>query len=157
LAILLTRVDDRLIHGQVTEGWFKKNQPDVVIVISDEVATEDWEKELCLAALPEKYKGIVVNIDESVKYINDSANNVSKSYLLFESPKDVFRAIEKGAVISEVNIGGMHSSKGKKEIINYIHVDDEDVKYLKLLKEKNIKLDFRDLPNSENCDVMSRL
>ena len=157
MSIILARIDDRLIHGQVTEGWCAKLKPDIILVVSDEVSSSDWLSDLCLAALPTYYKGIVTSISDAHNKINELDKTLPAAYVLFESPKDVFTVIENGARLTEVNVGGMHSTKGKREILDYIFVDDNDIKYLKLLQDRGIKLDFRDLPDTVTFDVMTRL
>ena len=157
MPVILARIDDRLIHGQVTEGWGKILKPELIVVVSDKVASSDWEKELCLAALPAYIRGNVVKIDDAAKIINELNSDLRASYILFESPHDAYRVVQKGAHITNLNVGGMHSAKDKREILDYIFVDENDSKYLKALRDKGILLNFRDLPNNENIDVMSLL
>ena len=157
MSIILARIDDRLIHGQVTEGWGKRLKPKVVLVVSDEVATSEWECELCLAALPMALEGLVANVSDAPRVINELEEDSRPAYVLFESPRDAFEAIQGGARIASLNVGGMHSQKGKREILDYIYVDEEDIKYLKALGDSGIKLDFRDVPGHENVDVLSIL
>ena len=94
---------------------------------------------------------------EDLAAINKLQDDARFSYVLFESPADAYKAVKNGALLTEINIGGMHSTSGKREILDHIFVDDEDVKYIKGLRELGIKLDFRDLPDSEKTDVLSRL
>ncbi len=157
MSIILARIDDRLIHGQVTEGWGRYIKPEYILVVSDEVALSDWQKELCLAALPDFMEGIVVTVDSAPEIINELDQDSRPVYVLFESPHDAYKVVEKGAKIHSLNVGGMHSEKGKREILDYIYVDDEDTKYLKALGNAGLKMDFRDLPGHENVDVLSKL
>jgi len=157
MPVILARIDDRLIHGQVTEGWVKNLKPDVILVVSDKLATCEWEYELCLAALPSYIRGRIVGLEEAPAIINDLQSKGSAAYVLFESPRDAFRTISAGAHIPKLNVGGMHSFKGKRELVDYIFVDDDDSAYLKKLKDIGIELDFRDLPGRENVDVLSML
>ena len=157
MPVVLTRIDDRLIHGQITEGWMRALRTEYIVVVSNGVANSEWEKELCLAALPSHIGGIVISIDEAPGIINELASDKRSSYVLFESPHDAYKAFEKGARFGEINVGGMHSSKNKREILDYIFVDEDDTKYLKALHDSGMKLDFRDMPNNENVDVLSLL
>lgn len=157
MPIVLARIDDRLIHGQVTEGWFKKLPPDIVIVVSNSVAESKWQGELCLAALPVCYNGCVVNVQDAPAAINDSAKADKAVYVLFESPKDAYEAVHHGAGITELNVGGMHAGQGKTEFSNYIFLDKEDVSCLRALRDAGVSLNFRDLPDHENVDIMSRI
>ena len=157
MPVVLTRIDDRLIHGQITEGWTRALRTEYIVVVSDEVAKSEWEKELCLAALPSHIHGIVISTDEAPDTINKLASDPRNSYVLFESPHDSYKAFEKGARMEEINVGGMHSSKNKREILDYIFVDEDDAAHLKALHDSGVKLDFRDMPNNENIDVLSLL
>jgi len=157
MPLILARVDDRLIHGQVTEGWCPKLTPKIILVVSNDVAASDWHRELCLASLPPSLTGRVASVAEAPAVINELQDDPRPSYVLFESPADAYEAVKNGAKLTDINIGGMHSTSGKREILDYIFVDDEDAKYIKGLKELGIRLDFRDLPDSEKTDVLSRL
>jgi len=157
MSIILVRIDDRLIHGQVTSGWCIKLKPEIVLVVSDEVSGSDWQRDLCLASLPECFKGIVANTEDAHEIINKLKNDSRPSYVLFESPEDAYKVIKNGAHITEINVGGMHSAKGKREILYYMYVDEKDTFYLKALRDMGVKLDFRNLPENENADVMSML
>jgi mannose/fructose/N-acetylgalactosamine-specific phosphotransferase system component IIB len=157
MPIVLARIDDRLIHGQVTEGWGKFMKPDIILVVSDTVASCEWESELCLAALPLNIKGMVVRIQDAPPVINKLLADTKNAYVLFESPRDAYEVVKNGALIDAVNVGGMHSIKGKREILDYIFVDETDSIYLKALHDAGIKLDFRDLPEHEDANVLERL
>lgn len=157
MPIILARIDDRLIHGQVTEGWGKVHEPQLILVVSDGVAATDWECDLCLAALPSCIAGKIVNIDDAAHAINELHSDVRTSYVLFESPEDAYKVIKDGARITKLNVGGMHSTQGKREVLDYIYVDETDAYYLKALKDSGIELDFRDLPEKEDVDVMAIL
>ena len=157
MPIILARIDDRLIHGQVTEAWCKKLNPDVIIVVSKEIASSNWQCNICLAALPECIKGSVISVDDAPRVINDFKSSPYAVCVLFESPKDTYMVIKNDAQLTEVNVGGMHSAKGKRQILDYIYVDETDTKYLKSLIDLGITLNFRDIPDHENVDVISLL
>ena len=46
MAIVLMRVDDRLIHGQVVEGWVPSLKVDLVLVVSDTAAADEIQTAL---------------------------------------------------------------------------------------------------------------
>jgi mannose/fructose/N-acetylgalactosamine-specific phosphotransferase system component IIB len=157
MSILLARIDDRLVHGQVTEGWGKRLHPDRIVVISDSLVCSEWECELCLAALPNSIEGRVVAVKDAPGVINGLHGEKEGSYVLFESPCDVLRVVESGARLDEVNIGGMHSTRGKRRILDYVYVNDEDSACLKALRNAGVRLDFRDLPDRESADVIGQI
>ena len=101
--------------------------------------------------------GRVVKVDDATKVINELHNDDRTSYVLFESPEDAYKVVENGAHITNLNVGGMHSTKGKREVLDYIYVDDKDSHYLKALRDSGVELDFRALPENENVDVLAIL
>lgn len=157
MPILLARIDDRLIHGQVTEGWGKRFKPDLIVVVSDTLASSEWERDICVAALPRSIRGMVVPVEDASPVINRLHDSPEAAYILFESPGDVLRAVANGARIPEVNVGGMHSSRGKRRILDYVFVDEADAASLKALWNAGVALDFRDLPDRESADVVGAL
>ena len=56
-----------------------------------------------------------------------------KVILLVETPEELYRIVEKGVPVENVNIGGMHFRKGKTQIAPFVFVDDDDIIYLKKL------------------------
>ena len=157
MPVILVRIDDRLIHGQVTEGWGKRYKPDFILVVSDKVSACDWECELCLAALPPGTEGELVDSEHAAGIINELQADDRDSYILFESPEETYNAVVNNAAISKINVGGLHYSEGKRKITDYIFVDEKDSLYLKALKDRGIELEFRDLPDRSNIDVMAIL
>jgi len=157
MTVVLARIDDRLIHGQVTEGWGRFLRPDKILVVSDTVASSEWESDLCLCVIPDDMEGEVVDIKKAARRINELIEDDRKAYVLFESPENAYKVVHDGAKLLKINVGGLHSSHGKREIIDYIFVDDTDSFYLKALKDMGVELEFKDLPQHANVDVMARL
>ena len=52
MPIVLCRVDDRLIHGQVVIGWGRPLGVELIVLVDDEVAASPWEQELYRMAVP---------------------------------------------------------------------------------------------------------
>ena len=56
----LCRIDDRLIHGQVVLGWGQQMRLGFIVLVDDEVAESEWERELYrMGVPPEVGKGAV--------------------------------------------------------------------------------------------------
>ncbi|MBU4486729.1 MAG: PTS sugar transporter subunit IIB, partial [Candidatus Delongbacteria bacterium] len=66
----LIRVDDRLIHGQVSVGWGSYIKPKYMIIADDEISSDKTDSELYLLGVPFEYEGKVLSITETVKFID---------------------------------------------------------------------------------------
>ena len=65
--ISLTRIDARLIHGQVAAIWLKFLNADTIIAVSDIVAKDPFMKELYTCAVPDpNIEVLICTTDEAV-------------------------------------------------------------------------------------------
>ncbi|SFA81773.1 mannose/fructose/sorbose PTS transporter subunit IIB [Clostridium frigidicarnis] len=157
MQIVLSRIDDRLIHGQVATIWSKETGCNRIIVVSDEVAKDTLRKSLLVQVAPPGIKAHVLTIDKMVEIYKNPKYNSFKSLLLFTNPTDVLRIVEGGVDIKTVNIGGMSYKEGKKQITSAVSVNDEDIESFKKLDAKGIELEIRKVTTDSKTDLMSKL
>ena len=144
--IAFTRIDTRLLHGQVATTVTKMVNPDRIIVCSDNVAHDDLRKSMIEQAAPPGVKAHVVPIDKIIAVSKDPRFGDTRAMLLFETPQDLLRAVEGGVDIKEVNLGSMAHSLGKVVVTNAVAMDQDDVDTLEKLASKGIKFDVRKVP-----------
>lgn len=151
---VLTRVDSRLLHGQVATAWSKETKPNRIIVVSDGVAKDELRKKLIEQAAPPGVKANVVPVDKMIEVAKDPRFGGTKALLLFENPQDVLRAIEGGVELKEINIGSMAHSTGKVAVNKVISLSKDDLAVFEKLKEKGVTFDVRKVPSDskENMD-----
>lgn len=155
--IVLARVDDRLIHGQVVTNWVKATKCQRIIVVNDEVAADTVRKTLIERVAPPGIKANVVGIDKMIRVYNNPAYKGVKVLLLFTNPTDVLRLVNSNVDIKSVNIGGMSYKDGKKQITGVISVDEKDVEAFKILEEKGVEIEARQVSSDSKTDVMAIL
>ena len=157
MKIVLARIDDRLIHGQIATVWSKATGCQRIIVCNDEVANDEIRKILLTQVAPPGVKAHVVGVDKAVRVYNNVKYENDKVVLLFTNPTDVLRIVEQGVHIESVNIGGMSFKGGKKQITNAISVNEEDIEAFKKLHEKGIELEIRKVASDSKQDIMPLL
>ncbi|MFP3887367.1 PTS system mannose/fructose/N-acetylgalactosamine-transporter subunit IIB [Priestia filamentosa] len=152
MKIVLARIDDRFIHGQVLTRWIKTNAADRIIVVSDEVAADEMRKTLILSVAPSNVKASVVSIPKMEKAFHSPRYQNTTAMLLFESPSDIVALIEAGVPIETVNVGGMRFANDRKQITKSVSVTNKDIHAFEKLHELGVKLELRQLPSdsSEN-------
>lgn len=142
MKIVLARIDDRLIHGQVATVWSKVSGCERIIVVSDEVAKDELRSTLLVQVAPPGIKAHVLNIDKAIRVYNNPKNDF-KALLLFTNPTDVLRLVEGGVKIESVNIGGMSFKEGKRQVTGTISVNEQDENAFKELNKRGIELEIR--------------
>ncbi len=157
MSLLLVRVDDRLVHGQVTQGWGIHLKPDRLVVINDLVAGDSWERDLYEAAAPEGMRVSVVEMGEAGSRIGEWLEQGEGLLLLLDSPADALRLHEEGISFDELNLGGLHSRKGRKRILPYVCVNDDDVAALRHLRDRGVQIECADVPGCDRKDFFEWL
>ncbi|MGX7205188.1 mannose/fructose/sorbose PTS transporter subunit IIA [Enterococcus pingfangensis] len=153
IKLVLTRVDSRLLHGQVATTWTKTTGTNRIIVVSDAVAKDDLRKRLIEQAAPPGVKANVIPVDKMIEISKDPRFGNTKALLLFENPQDVLRALEGGVDIQEVNVGSMAHSVGKVVVSKVLSMGPDDVATFEKLKAKGIKFDVRKVPNDSKDNM----
>lgn len=153
IKLVLTRVDSRLLHGQVATAWTKAMGPNRIIIVSDEVAKDELRKKLIEQAAPPGVKANVVPISKMIEIYKDPRFGGTKALLLFENPQDVLRVMDGGVDIKEVNVGSMAHSVGKVVVSKVLSMGHEDVKAFEEMKEKGVKFDVRKVPNDSSANM----
>ena len=157
MAVILVRIDDRLVHGQIVEGWLKNVAVDKIALASDFVARDDMQKLLMRLAVPPTIELEIKTVDEVAKNIIGGVYEKSKTMIIASKPSEVLYMVERGAGFKSVNVGGMHYEKDKRQVLPNVFVDDIDIAALRALGEKNIELEGRILPLDERTDVFAAI
>ena len=144
--ILLTRIDNRLIHGQVGVTWTMTLGANLLVVTDDEAAGNPLMQQLMEATAKSSGAGIrFFTVQKTIDIIH-KASESQKIFLVCKTPMEVRQLVEGGVPISEVNVGNMHFSPGKKQISKKVYVNDEDLADLKFLQDSGINLYIQDVP-----------
>jgi mannose/fructose/N-acetylgalactosamine-specific phosphotransferase system component IIB len=157
LAFELVRVDDRLIHGQVTVAWGSWLNPDRIILVNDEVAGCDWRCELYAGSDALGVPVTILTRDAFAEALGKGEWDDERAFLIVESPGDLLDLITDGLKVPEANIGGMHHAEGKRELLPYVFVDDSDVEAMKEIMRLGTKLEARDVPQAQSRDIAELL
>ena len=144
--ILLTRIDNRLVHGQVGVTWTSTIGANLLIVVDDEVAKDDIQQKL-MGITAETYGfGIRFFSVEKTTAIIAKAAPHQKIFLICRTPETVKKLIEGGVPLKDVNVGNMHFSEGEKQISSKVYVDDNDLSNLRFIKRSGVNLFIQDVP-----------
>ena len=155
--IVLFRVDDRLIHGQVILGWGSVLRPDRIILADDEVASNEWEKNLYAAAVPPEIKVSILPLLEAAAQLKRGIFDTERVILLVRHPKDVVALMDLGLPVGEVNVGGLHFREGRQKLLDNVYIDGEERNIMRELVKRGVILDGRAVPGSRAVKLNSRV
>ncbi len=144
--ILLTRIDNRLIHGQVATQWTGAIDANLLLVANDNVAGDKMRQGLMNMAAPSYAQTRFFTVQKTIDIIG-KASPAQRIFIICETPQDVVRLVEGGVPIKKVNIGNMHMADGKRQVATSVAVDDSDVAAFKRLQELGVELSIQRVPD----------
>ena len=150
--ILLTRIDNRLIHGQVATQWSGTLGANLILVANDKVAKDKMRQGLMDMAAPAGAQTRYFTIQKTIDVIHKAAPR-QKIFIIVETPEDALKLVEGGVPIKVLNIGNMHMAEGKRQVATTVAVNDEDVATFKKLEDKGVKLEIQRVPTKAKEDV----
>jgi PTS system mannose-specific IIB component len=157
LPIVLTRIDDRLVHGQVTVGWTRAYNINIIVVVDDEIATDPIQRSILQMTAPPGIKVTALTVDEFIDRYKKAHYDKARTMLIFTNPSGIVKVVESGVTISSVNAGGMRFSPGKNRISKAISVDEENIQNFRKLLEMNIEVECRMMPSEPKVKIESLL
>jgi len=149
MSILLYRVDERLIHGQVVVGWGSKLRPDQYLVVDTALAVSDWEQDLYTLGVPERVSVEFLAPGTARTALEDWKESELRCVLLTRDLGTMLELARNGTLSGEsLNLGGLHHQKGREEILPYLFLDEADKQALRELENEGLEISARDLPGS---------
>jgi PTS system sorbose-specific IIB component len=153
--ILLVRVDDRFIHGQILEAWIPFLKAQSVIVVNDTLANDDFQKTIMSMAIPDRIALRIVTVDKVLSLRDDKDLDGKRTLVIVSSIKDAFRLYNIGLDFPHLNIGNNKGTDSSKQISYSVWVDEDDLGMLCELMEKGIDVNLQSVPRERNIDMRS--
>ena len=71
MPIVLGRVDDRLVHGQILEGWLPSTRAEELLIANDALAQDELQKMIMESAIPYSVSLIVDSVEKIASILLD--------------------------------------------------------------------------------------
>lgn len=152
--IQLTRIDDRLIHGQFVTSWLKYIKTDAVLIIDDELANDEFMKRIYKAALPTNVYLFIYDFDNATKFLNNNNDEEYKNVIiLVKSPRFIEMMLNSGIHIDNVILGAISAAKDRKKIVKNVYASKNEIKSMNEIISKEVNIYYQPVPNYKKLDV----
>lgn len=146
MSIVLTRIDNRLIHGQVLETWVPYVNADCIVVANDEVAATPLKRMMMESSVPSRMRVEIGSVEDMVTLFATHSLDACRVLLLFGSPGDALRAYRFGLTYQNLNLGNLHAGEGKTRLSCTLFLDPVDRGYLQQLENAGVDISARCVP-----------
>ncbi len=152
--IMLTRIDNRLVHGQVGVAWASSLGGCNLIVVADDIAAKDPVQQSLMSATA-KNAGCGIRfftLEKTIAVIHKASPN-QHIFLIVRDLQNARVLVEGGVPIDKLCIGNMHVGPGK-EVTGDVHVymDQKDKEDLKAIRAKGVDVYIQIAPGDRKID-----
>ncbi|RHK02015.1 PTS sugar transporter subunit IIB [Olsenella sp. AM04-33] len=141
--IVATRVDERLIHGQVMASWSKRLQLARIVVVDNQIAKDDFMKTVLSMSAPAGMQIDILSVKgaaNTVKSDADSANTM----LLFKrisAALELARELQgSSSKMAELNLGNLGSVPGRVQVTKNIFLSEEERTQIRELQDLGVNV-----------------
>ncbi|HYC50129.1 MAG TPA: PTS sugar transporter subunit IIB [Gemmatimonadaceae bacterium] len=156
MSIVLNRVDDRLIHGQVVVGWGQPLDIGFIVLVDDEVAQSEWEQELYRMGTPPEMNVYFHSVADAPSALEKYQNDDRPGILLTGTVAAMLRLVQTAGV-REVNIGGLHHRPDRKQRLRYVFLSTEEEQLLREMAALGAVVTAQDVPATHPVELRELL
>ena len=147
MTLVLYRIDDRLIHGQVVVGGGQPLDIGFIVLVDDTVAAEEWEQELYRMGVPPEMDVYFHSAADAVAAMTKYRFDPRAGILLTGDIATMRRLVE-GTHITAVNIGGLHSAASRVQRLRYVFLTPAEERELRDLAARGVTVTAQDVPGA---------
>lgn len=155
--ILVTRIDDRLIHGQVVTAWIKIQPINEILIIDDELSGNSLMSRIYTAAAPMGVKVLLKSRRDAAAFLKEDAEKGENIMILSKVPQVLEALLEEGIVLEKIILGGMGAKHGRKTFNRNISASPEEVECFKRIVGRGTPIWYQMVPNDKPVNVESLL
>jgi PTS system mannose-specific IIB component/fructoselysine and glucoselysine-specific PTS system IIB component len=145
VTLVLNRIDDRLIHGQVVVGWGQPLDVRFIVLVDDAVAESDWEQDLYRMAVPPEMEVRFHSTADAIALLDPYRTENAPGILLTGDIATMHRLVAAGGV-RDVNVGGIHHRAGRTQHLRYVFLTPEEQQALRDLAHLGAVVTAQDVP-----------
>lgn len=145
--ILQSRIDSRLVHGQVIEAWLPHLNVRRLVVADDEAAGDPLARTVMGMAVPPQVHVVlerVASLDFSA-YAKDSVPTL----VLFRDVAAVVSARAHGLPNGLLNVGNVHAAPGKTAHSRSVFLSDEEKDALNAMRQGGMDVHLQAVPTEK--------
>jgi len=156
MPVVLSRIDDRLVHGQVIGSWIRSYNVNVIVIVDDACAVDKTQLEIFKLTTPPGIQLVAQTIDN---FIDKYKKGVFDKYTVMVITRDTFAitAIAKAGIkfpIDFINVGGMRFKEGRIQVTNSVSVSPAEIEDFIFLNDFGYKLEYRQVLSHESVNLV---
>lgn len=147
MTLVLYRIDDRLIHGQVVVGWGQPLDIRFLVLVDNGVANSEWEQDLYRMGVPPEMELYFHTVEDAPLHLPTYRADPRKGILVTGDIETMHRLVSSGDIAS-VNLGGIHYRAGRIQRLRYVFLSPDEALLLRALASHGVPVSAQDVPGA---------
>jgi len=148
MSIVLYRIDDRLIHGQVVVGWGQPLHVGFIVVVDDAVRASEWEQDLYRMGVPPHIDVVFASTAEAAQRLPEWETDPRPGIVLAGTIDALAALSSNSHRVKRINVGGIHHQPGRSERLRYVYLSDAEAAKLRALAAQGVEITAQDVPTA---------
>ena len=151
--LVLVRIDDRLIHGQVVTQWIKSTHGNRILIIDDALLKNAMMMRILRAAAPPGVAVEVLSQADAIEELKGEPAAGENIVILVKVPAVLEALIDNGISIPRIILGGMGLTLARKKFNKNVAATDEEVECMKRIISKGSSIYYQLVPSDMALNI----
>ena len=151
--LVLVRIDDRLIHGQVVTAWVKQTDGNRIIIVDTPLTKDTFTQRILKASAPSGIHVDVMATQSAIEELKKEPEKGEKIIILVKTPEEIEALLLGGVLMEKVILGGMGSKAGRKKFNRNVSASPEEIASLARINKMGIPIYFQLVPSQAPVDI----
>lgn len=154
MKVVLARVDERLVHGQIITSWAKQLAVKKILVIDDAIAKDEFMSTVLTLSAPSGVSIEILSVEKAMEKLNIDRDNNIHTMLLFKKVEYALALCKQGFPLKELNIGNIGAGPRRKAISRNVSVTPEEIDCIKKVVEEDVFVYLQMLYTDSRINVL---
>jgi mannose/fructose/N-acetylgalactosamine-specific phosphotransferase system component IIB len=146
MPIVLVRVDDRLVHGQILEGWIPSTRAQELLVANDAAASDETLRMIMESATPDSVRLVIESVDRIAELLVTELDSTVRRIIIMDNPMDALRLKRAGVPFTRLNLGNLRTGNGRVCLSRSVIVGDDSMRALREIVDEGVQVYIQSVP-----------
>ena len=145
--VVLARIDERLLHGQVCTKWMQATHANVIVLADDDLVNDKFTCKIFMGMKPAGTELQIFTVDQAIEYLKEDSPENEKVMLLTKCAQSFLCMNEAGVVYDKIICGSAAVSGNKygkrKKLIRDLCASDSEKDAMRALIDKGVTMVYQ--------------
>ena len=155
--VVLARIDDRLIHGQVVTVWMKVTNGNKIYIVDDKLKQDAMMQMVLKTAAPVGTKVFIQSVEEAVEALKKPEKPNERIVILAKVPQVFEKMLEQGIVLPTIVLGGMGLTAQRQRFYKNVAASSEELECMRRIISHGTEIVYQLVPDEPSKNIKSLL